>query len=194
VTRARAATRARLSSDDWAHAALAAIGEGGLAAVAIEPLAARLGATKGSFYWHFANREALVAAALAVWERERTELVIAHVERVADPVARLRRLLIWAVDPGIQGRVETALLATADHPMVAPVLQRVTERRVGYLTDLFAEIGREPDDARAHALLIYSVFLGHIQLTHATPGLLPTDAEARRRYLDRVLRVVQSTR
>ena len=43
----------RLSAEDWAQAALDLIAEQGVAAVAVEPLARRLGVTKGSFYWHF---------------------------------------------------------------------------------------------------------------------------------------------
>ena len=39
----------RLSAEDWALAALDVIAEQGLAAVAVEPLARRLGVTKGSF-------------------------------------------------------------------------------------------------------------------------------------------------
>ena len=48
----------RLAREDWVDAALAAIAEGGVAAVAVEPIAARLGTTKGSFYWHFHDRDA----------------------------------------------------------------------------------------------------------------------------------------
>src|SRR5262249_59889731 len=48
--------RTRLSRQAWVDAALEALGEGGLASVAVVPLAERLGATKGSFYWHFRNR------------------------------------------------------------------------------------------------------------------------------------------
>ncbi|WP_412543871.1 TetR/AcrR family transcriptional regulator [Longispora sp. K20-0274] len=59
--------RRRLTAEDWAEAALLAFAEGGLAAVAVEPIATRLGATKGSFYWHFPHRDALVVAALALW-------------------------------------------------------------------------------------------------------------------------------
>lgn len=40
-----------LSRDDWARVALEAIGEGGVPAVNIDRLAARLDATRGSFYW-----------------------------------------------------------------------------------------------------------------------------------------------
>lgn len=46
----------RLSADDWAQAALDLIAEQGVGAVAVEPLARRLGVTKGSFYWHFLAR------------------------------------------------------------------------------------------------------------------------------------------
>ena len=47
------ADRARLSSADWEAGALDLLAEQGVSAVAVEPLARRLGVTKGSFYWHF---------------------------------------------------------------------------------------------------------------------------------------------
>src|SRR3954447_26624309 len=56
------------TAEDWELAALEAIREGGLAAVAVEPLARRLGVTKGSFYWHFKDRAALLDAAIHRWE------------------------------------------------------------------------------------------------------------------------------
>src|SRR3546814_6866850 len=59
---------ARLSAEDWAQAALDVVAESGVAAVAVEPLARRLGVTKGSFYWHYPSREALLEAALSRWE------------------------------------------------------------------------------------------------------------------------------
>ena len=41
------AQKTRLSRDRWIEAALDALADGGLAAVAVEPLAARLGVTEG---------------------------------------------------------------------------------------------------------------------------------------------------
>jgi hypothetical protein len=41
--------KSRLSRERWIEAALDALADGGVAAVAVEPLAARLGVTKGSF-------------------------------------------------------------------------------------------------------------------------------------------------
>ena len=59
-----------MDREQWAEAALGAIATGGIKAVAVEPLAARLGVTKGSFYWHFADRRALIDAALERWEAQ----------------------------------------------------------------------------------------------------------------------------
>src|SRR4029079_12486845 len=90
----------RLSAEDWAMAALDVIAEQGLAAVAVEPLARRLGVTKGSFYWHFPSREALLVAALERWERTEQETVFGQLEAVSDPRARLRDLFrLVAPDP-----------------------------------------------------------------------------------------------
>ncbi len=178
--------RRRLTALDWADAALAAIGEGGLAAVAVEPLAARLGTTKGSFYWHFANRDALVEAALRRWEELGTEAVIGEVEAEPDPVERLRRLLRRATDSAAEDPLEVSLLATAAQPRVAAALARVTERRIGYVASLFTELGFPEDEARRRGLLAYTAYLGHTQLGHAVPRSLPAGT-ARDRYLDGVI-------
>ncbi|MEV0368774.1 TetR/AcrR family transcriptional regulator [Streptomyces sp. NPDC050636] len=180
-------TRQRLTAQDWADAALAAMSEGGgLAALAVEPLAARLGTTKGSFYWHFANREALIQAALERWEEIGTEAVIVEVEAEPDPAKRLRKLLHRATGSATDDTLELSLLATAAHPGVAAVLARVTERRIGYVTALFAELGFSEAEAERRGLLAYSAFLGHTQLGHAVPQTLPTGA-AHERYLDSVI-------
>jgi AcrR family transcriptional regulator len=180
-----ATRRARLSRDDWADAALTAIAEGGLAAVAVEPLAARLGATKGSFYWHFVNREALLEAALARWQERHTTAVRAEVEAAStDPVKQLRLLIHRVIETAEQDSIGVALLSTADHPAVKAALAQVTEERVAFIARLFAKMGFTPGAARQRALLAYSAYLGHAQLAHSTPDLLPATTAARRAYLD----------
>lgn len=170
--------KARLTARDWAEAALAAIGEGGgLAAVAVEPLAARLGATKGSFYWHFGNREALIEAALARWVEANTDEIIASVETEPDPEKRLRRLFNEVTKPAKSDPLELSLLASTDHPQVAAALRQVTERRIGYLAGLFTELGFPEDEARRRGLMAYSFYLGHTQLGHVVPSALPSPEE-----------------
>ena len=63
-----------------------------MAAVAVEPLARRLGVTKGSFYWHFPSRDALLVAALERWEKVEQETVFGQLEPIPDPRERLRAL------------------------------------------------------------------------------------------------------
>ena len=78
-----------LSREDWTTAALDALAEVGLSAVAIDPLARRLGATKGFFYWHFTSRDELIAATLELWERRDTLDLVAALEAIPDPQERL---------------------------------------------------------------------------------------------------------
>jgi AcrR family transcriptional regulator len=188
-----ARARGRLSRQAWVEAALEAIAEGGLAAVAVVPLAKRLGATKGSFYWHFQSREALVEAALADWEQTHTSAVIAEINAASeDPREQLRLLFKRVTELAARDRIELALLATADHPTVQPVLNRVTRRRIDFTAQLFQRLGFPPQEAKRRALLGYSAYLGHAQLVHATPQLLPRTQAARRAYLDDVLAALTS--
>lgn len=177
----------RLARTDWARAALAAIADSGLAGVAVEPLARRLGTTKGSFYWHFTNREALIEAALDLWEQEHTEAVIVRVDREPDPLQRLRLLLTTAIMLAQEDVIDAAVLASGNHPLVAPVLTRVTERRVGYLAGLFRRLGFSPAQARDRGLLAYTAYLGHTQLIQAGLSIAPAHGAGLRRYVDRLL-------
>ncbi len=191
------AERKRLDRHDWAAAALDALASGGLAAVAVEPIAARLGTTKGSFYWHFRNRDALVEAALELWEQRNTSDVIARTADAADARAALRSLMQTVLgsvtaEPGDDGAVarghavEVALQADGRSPLVAAALDRVSRRRLEHLTTLFGRLGLAPDDARHRALLVFTAYLGHLQLARATPELVPRgpDLDA---YLDGML-------
>jgi AcrR family transcriptional regulator len=187
----RARTQRRLTRDDWINAALSAIADGGLAAVGIEPLAARLGATKGSFYWHFENRDALLQAALNRWEQETTTDVAADVSTApGGPASQFRRLIVTVIEHAEQDRVGPALLASAAHPAVAPALARVTAARLSLIATMLRRLGFAPAESRRRALLAYSAYLGHGQLAHSTPGVLPATKAARRAYLDDAIRAL----
>jgi AcrR family transcriptional regulator len=186
-------SRTRLNRQAWVRAALEALAQGGLAAVAVVPLAKQLNATKGSFYWHFRNREALVEAALADWEHSHTAAVIAEIEAASkDPLQQLRLLFKRVTELAARDRIELALLATADHPIVRPVLERVTRRRIGFAAELFRRLGFSRAEASRRALLAYSTYLGYAQLVHATPQQLPRTQAAKRAYLNDVLAALTS--
>ncbi|MEU8144493.1 TetR/AcrR family transcriptional regulator [Nonomuraea sp. NPDC048901] len=157
--RGKRAVAERLGPDDWARAALAALAEGGLGAVAVEPVAVRLGVSKGSFYWHFANRRALVEAALAHWEAG-TERVIARLESLDEPVARMRTLLDLAFGDAENAAISFRLISEVDDPLVGEVVRRVSRRRLDFMQDVLRELGQPEEEARRRVLAAYSGYLG----------------------------------
>ena len=182
-----------LSKQDWIRGALFAMADGGTTAVAVEPLAAQLGATKGSFYWHFRNRDHLIAEALEHWEREGTDQVIEALTPVTDPVERLRRLLEIAIgyeEDDAAGQADVGLLAAANDPVVGPVLKRVADKRLDFLERIFREIGFPAGESRQRARIAYSTFLGWFELRRVAPHRTPIRRERaayERAVLDLVL-------
>jgi AcrR family transcriptional regulator len=157
----------------------------GVAAVAVESLAIELGATKGSFYHHFENRDALIVAALEDWERAQTEAVIERLELIEDPAERLRAVLAAAFADRDGGGRDAALFASAMHPLVKPVVDRVTERRVRYFADMYVRLGYPNARARRRALMLYLSYIGLYDYLRA--GLADFDATDLRDYAREVL-------
>ena len=154
----------RLSADDWAQAALEQIAEQGVSAVAVEPLARRLGVTKGSFYWHFPSRDALLQAALERWEGHEQDEVFGQLEGIQDPAARLGALFKLVANEVQSHVIYSELLKALDHPSVQPVIGRVSKRRLDYLTSAFRAAGLDATDAQHRARLAYAAYVGFLQL------------------------------
>jgi AcrR family transcriptional regulator len=81
-----------LDRNDWLKAARMALLKRGVEAVRVEKLARTLHVTKGSFYWHFKNREQLLEALLREWEEERS--LISDLLGELDIAAALAKLFV----------------------------------------------------------------------------------------------------
>lgn len=68
-----AAPRAQLTPDDWVRAATDLLVTKSIDAVRVDVLAKQLDVTRGSFYWHFKNRDDLLHQVLQDWS-ERTRV------------------------------------------------------------------------------------------------------------------------
>jgi AcrR family transcriptional regulator len=156
--------RNRLTAADWEQAALDVIAEQGLSGLAVEPLARRLKVTKGSFYWHFASREALIQAALARWEQSDVEALMRSVDRIADPHERLEQLFRRTSRELRTHVIYSALLQALDHPLVRPVMQRLSQRRINYLAVAYRALGLTRRAAMHRARLAYSAYVGFLQM------------------------------
>jgi len=183
----RGRAHARLSAADWERGALEMIADEGVGALAVEALARRLGVTKGSFYWHFKNREALLQAALNRWEADDEGELQQHIGATDDrPRERLGALFRWVSGEAQAHRIYAALLQALDHPLVQPTMTRVSQRRMDFLEGAFREAGLDSAAARHRARLTYAAYVGFLQmnLTLELPHLSHEQYEA---YVEHVI-------
>jgi AcrR family transcriptional regulator len=174
-----------LDRERWERAALDALERGGLAAVAVEPLARALGVTKGSFYWHFKSRADLIAATVRRWERLHVDGPLQAAGAIDDPRERLMELLgrAGAKPPSIFIR----LLDAVDEPVVRAAVARAAEERVAFLAKAFRELGLTPARARRQALLAYSAYVGRAHLARDAPELLGDQAALSRHIAEQLI-------
>jgi AcrR family transcriptional regulator len=156
-----AATRTPRSK--WIDEGLRALAAGGPEAVRIEPLAERLGVSKGGFYWHFDDRQALLDELLDAWERigvdEAIELAGAGGGDARDDLRRLFSLADERVE--LLG-IDLAVRAWARRdPKVARRLRRVDNRRMEYLRSHFGAFCADPEEAEARSLTCFSLWIGN---------------------------------
>jgi AcrR family transcriptional regulator len=158
----------RLKPEDWLRAARLALRRGGPDAVRVERLARDLGVTKGSFYWHFKDRDELLEALLQEWEDE-TSLLLGNAlgcsnihEAVVSLFDEIQRRVSLSEQGGSPS--DAAIFAWASiSPEVAVRVNRIEQRRIDMLTRL---TGR-PDRAE----LVHYAFLGFIMRRSRVPSL-----------------------
>lgn len=152
----------RTPREAWVDAALKAVAAGGPDAVRVEALAKSLGVSKGGFYWHFTDRDALVQEMLDAWEKSAVEDVIALLEsEPAEPRAKLQHLFEMAASAKGLRAVELALRDWSRRDEdVAARLHGVDNRRMDYLRLLFASICLDDDDVEARSMLVMTMYVG----------------------------------
>jgi len=186
-------SRKRLSREDWVEAGFRALMSGGPDAVAVEPLATGLSVTKGSGYWHFADRSALLTAVLDLWVQRLTVDVVARVEGGGgSPRDRMARLLTLVTD-AVEHSPTELLVTVSPDPVVRSAVERALGLRLAYLQRLVEEAGVRPAEARARAFLAYSAYLGHATMAATVPSALPHGVSVRRRMRAALLELAAPT-
>lgn len=157
---------ARTPRSSWISAGLQSLTSGGVEAVRIEALALALGVTRGGFYWHFADRQALLEEMLDAWEQDVTTAVIEKVEAAGgDARTRLWRLFaVAASGDGLLTDIHTDYAVrdwSRRDPAVAERMRRVDNRRMNYLRQLFGEFCADPDEVEVRCTLCFAVWIGN---------------------------------
>lgn len=178
----------RLTRDDWLDAAYQAVVEGGFDNARVLTIADALGVTRGSFYWHFADRADLIAALLARWrEREIESARRWESEATADARADLERLLEAALAHAGSGlenlRFELALrgLGRRD-PAVAKMLVEADQLRLNMFQRKFERLTGDAATAAEYAALFYVAIVGSHQALSR-----PSSSTQQKEYLKRVI-------
>jgi AcrR family transcriptional regulator len=150
----------RLRREDWLHAARIQLGNEGPSGIKIEALARTLGVSKGSFYWHFADRQELLWSLLELWEQS-TDLLIAQASEESTPQAAFRRLFQEIHALGVTGELGIFAWAKQDLEVKSRV-QQVEQKRILFLQTLFQQVGYDEKQALHRAELSYLSFLGFL--------------------------------
>ena len=133
-----------------------------MAAVRVEAIARRLGATKGSFYWHFTDRAALLDALLEWWETETRWLIRSATEAVT-PRARLDRYFAL-VAAHREYPPDAEILSWARRDAAVAVRVNRTERaRFGFFQAELERAGFRRDEAERRARVGYFATQGWVE-------------------------------
>jgi AcrR family transcriptional regulator len=157
--------RAQLTPESWIHAAIELLAERGIDAVRVDVLAKILRVTRGSFYWHFADRADLLRAVLGAWRDTATEQVTERFERRGvtpeELVKELLSLPFHGRAAALAARIELGIRAWARRdPMARQAVDEADARRISYVAQLFSSLGFGIAEARARAFILYAHTVG----------------------------------
>jgi len=148
-----------LQATDWIAAAVARFADQGIEAVRIELLARDLNVSKGSFYWHFRDRNDLLEGLLDDWER--SELLWFENENSLSSAAnRWARYVERASDPD-RVRLEVALRAWARRDKrVAHRIATIERKQTASIASVLSDVGFQGRSAELWSDIVHMVCLG----------------------------------
>ncbi len=178
-----------LTEADWVDAATEILVQENVRGIKVEKLCAKLGVTKGSFYWHFKSRSEILTAMLNDWRRRATLNIIQNIARSGiEGFARLRNLLeIPRASKAAQGAaIEMSIRDWArrvDLPKQA--ITEVDLIRIRYFEQIFQEAGFDGNETKRRAYLAYCMMMGD-SILHPTLS----DYIDRVDYIDGAIRIL----
>jgi len=147
----------RLTAADWIETALEVLVIDGVDAIQITALARRLNVTRGSFYWHFDSRDALLGALLAEWRARNTGVMvdaIAATDTLDNGILAL--FSVWVDHSRFDADLDHAIRDWARRDAaLRDTLKAEDEARVGAIAGFFERHGYAPKEAYIRARVIY---------------------------------------
>lgn len=139
------------SRDDWVEAAWQLLGEAGVDGVRVEALARKLGVTKGSFYWHFKNRQDLIDALFDRWFGLREESRDDFLRDNPTPQERLWKVIERGITRGTRGQAAALRLWAQHHPKAGGRITEADSIRRRFFIEQFRALGHDDHTAEIRA-------------------------------------------
>ena len=151
---------------DWIRVARQALVEGGVAAVEINRLAARLNVTRGGFYWRFRNRAELLEHLLTDWHSTNTLGLFRAVHAQGAPKDRYAKLVaLWIDEKDFDPALDTAVRQWGSiDPAVQARVHADDEDRLTAITSIFLDAGKPPEEAMVRSRVVYFHQVGYYTL------------------------------
>jgi len=148
-----------LQPEDWIQAGFKRLSAEGIDAVRIEALARDLGASKGSFYWHFRDREDLLDKMLDRWQVEDTRWL--ETAAKDDTTATRWAKFVDRCEDASRLRLEVSMRAWArldEH--VAKRVAAVEKGKLAFIAGVLREVGFTEKAAESWSALMLLLWLG----------------------------------
>jgi AcrR family transcriptional regulator len=159
ATAARLAKASPLRPDDWIRAALARLSDSGVDAVRVEALARDLRVSKGSFYWHFRDRQDVLDKVLDQWEQREIEALQLEAS-TGSAATRWARIVQAAADSG-RTQLEISIRSWARRDkQVAQRVIALEEKKTAVIANVLQEVGFTRPAAEAWSEVVLLLCLG----------------------------------
>ncbi len=183
------ATRPTLTPDSWIEAATAVLVDQGIDHVRVDQLAGQLGVTRGSFYWHFRDREDLLRRVLQAWAERSTARLTRRLESARDdPREQLRDVISLPFRgraAAKAARIELAIRAWARRDdMARQAVDEADASRIAYHAEVFGALGFAAAEARMRAFVLYSYEVAESLLHRQGTA---AERQARRLFVERLM-------
>lgn len=153
-------SRPTLHRDAWLRKALDVLFSQGIGNVKVETLARELEVTKGSFYWHFKNRDELLHQMVDWWRDNQLSFINGlDVNQITDAPNLIRSVIDFTQHTD-DSRHDVAMREFARFDdYAATAVAEIDRRRIEYLSAVFSAAGFDAAEAllRAQALYFYQV-------------------------------------
>lgn len=162
---------APLTRAEWLVVAIRIFIAEGVDAVRVTRLAGELDVTRGSFYWHFADRDDLISAIVEFWARKNTAAVASAVDGIEDLAAGILALFDTWIDPGVfDPRLDLAIREWARRdPAIHKAVENADARRIAAISALYGRCGYGKEEAFIRARVIYFTQVGYYALAVKEP-------------------------